>query len=430
MLKALKDDKLQQIKVAVNVSKEEWAKAQEDAKKALLKQVKVKGFRKGKVPSHIAEKNISPIQVLDRALNSISSKYIAEATNVALETKERIFDRPDLVPTKISEEELSFEFVYPLMVNLSQIKLDNLKTKYKVEKFKESMVDDMVKETLSKQSVMLPKEGESALGDVVLIDFKGFINDEAFEGGEAEKFELTLGSGQFIPGFEDQLVGKSAGWEGDVVVTFPAEYYVKDFRNKEAVFQVKIHSISKLDIPELTEENVFLFGIPNVKTVEELRNALADIVKQRLSEQAKSKFLGELIDEIIAKNPFNINDRIVESKVTELNNNFNQTLKQQGIKRHEYLAVTKSSEEDIHEEMKKAAIAELSKAFVYNELKNRFKPEPVAAEAIEAEYERIAKLYNMDVNMIKGFIQENAIVSRLSEDAFVDKIIQELGTKK
>ncbi|TNK91729.1 trigger factor, partial [Mycoplasmopsis pullorum] len=98
---------------------------------------------------------------------------------------------------------------------------------------------------------------------------------------------------------------------------------------------------------ELTEENVFLFGIPNVKTVEELRNALADIVKQRLSEQAKSKFLSELIDEIIAKNPFNINDRIVESKVTELNNNFNQTLKQQGIKRHEYLAVTKSSEEDI-----------------------------------------------------------------------------------
>ncbi|EFF41207.1 trigger factor [Mycoplasmopsis alligatoris] len=424
MFKTKLDKASQTVNVSYKVEGENWTKALAKSKATIAKTIKIPGFRVGKkIPQSVLDKHISQYNVVDRALNDVVKEKRFEAYQEALKTAKNIYHQPNINVLKVDDKELEFEYAFVLLPDFSDLKFDGLKTKYHVEKFSEKMVDALIEEKLSQLAMLKTKKGAAKLGDTVVIDFKGFINDEAFEGGQAEKFELKLGSNQFIPGFEDQLVGKQAGWKGDIKVMFPETYYVKEYKGKEAVFEILLHEVKSKDTPELTVELLPIFGMPGLTTVKELRDALTLQVKFDMVHRAKEKFLQDLVEEIIVLNKVTLHEMIYAQRVKSLNDEFNKSLKDNGIKRAEYLEVTKATEEDIMKELKTNAEKEVKTQHVTSALFEKFSVKPTEKE-IEDEYARIAKENGLSLQDTKQHLPVDRITLYLENNTFFNNLMK------
>ncbi|MGL5204675.1 MAG: trigger factor [Metamycoplasmataceae bacterium] len=428
MTKKTIDNKTSEMRISVTIPKEDWKNSQSKAFETLAKNINIKGFRKGKVPLTKAKELIDQSQIWEKAILSLLDKYVVIASK-EIKDDEIILDHPTYTVEKVTSDELEIIFVYPLF---PEFKLKDYKKTGIIldkedseEKLKKDVLEQE-KNLLSKTAVLLPKEGKDAKiekGDTIVFDFKGFVNKKAFEGGEAEDFELKVGSGNFIPGFEEKMIGLKLG-KNSIKVTFPKDYHVKELANKNSEFKLNIKEIKAFDLPELDEEFVKNLNIKDVKNKKDLRKYLLDLTKRENLEKARIKFKNEIFSRLLSQNEIPVPNTLMLKEVQMLSKKLDESLKKQGITKKEYLELTKMTNNDVTKELTVEAEKNIKTSLLFAHLAKIEKI--VASEKdFEKQYERLAKVYNIeDVNMIKNMLPKEKIEPQITNDLVIDMLIK------
>lgn len=421
------DSKTSELKIKVLLEKQEWKKEQQKSYNKISKTIKVPGFRPGKAPEKELKKYISTQKIWEESLPKLLNELVKEAAK-EISKEDFILDSPTYSIDKITEEELEITYIYPIFV---EIKLkDYKKLNIKYEKISDKMIKEAAKKELNsmlqKNAVLIPKVGKDVKiekNDVINFNFKGFLDNEAFDGGEAENYELEIGSGLFIPGFEDKLVGKTLGWKGDIEVSFPKDYFKDDLKGKKARFEIKINEIKVKDLPKLDEEYIKSLGIKNVKTKSELDSYLEKVSKMDLEDKERTNFINLFIDKVISTNEIIVPKVVVHKEQQELLKKFEQQLKSQKLSKKEYFEMTKYNDEKLKNKLEAEAIKTIKKTFIYWQLFKELKIIPTEKD-YDRQYSRISKLYGLDIETAKSMIKKENIEEKIKEELLVDKLIE------
>ena len=383
--------------VLVNVDKDLWKKAQNKAFNKLAANVTVPGFRKGKAPANMLKGHIDQMRVFNEAINNVLQPVYED---VLREEKIQPMARPSFDVTKLSEEELEVKVT---IATRPEVELGKY-TDYKLGKEKVEVTDEEVDgsiEALRKQNATIaPKDGQAEKGDTVVMDFEGFVEGVPFDGGKAENYELELGSGAFIPGFEDQLVGASAGIEVEVKVKFPENYGPDEISGKDATFKCTIHEVKQKVLPALDEEFIKDLNIPEVKTIDELKANRKEALQKQKEDAARQAYLNKLVDEIKKVSKFDIADEIIAEERENRKKDMENRLKQSGIDLEQYLVLTKTSQEDFEKQMSEEARKGLESFLVMDNvgIKENLS---VSDEELDAELTKMGEQYKMSLEQIK-----------------------------
>jgi trigger factor len=252
---------------------------------------------------------------------------------------------------------------------------------------------------------LLVKEGEAHLGDTVVMDFEGFVDGKAFEGGKAENYALELGSKQFIPGFEEQLVGVKAGDEKEVNVKFPAEY-TPELANKDASFKIKVHEVKEKKVAELNEELIKDLNLPNVKTIEDLKaHEKAKLLKQKESD-VKRDYFEAIVKQIRADAKIDLAKEIIDGEIEAMEENMLKQVEQQGLTMEKYLQITGQTHEGLHEQMRGEAEENVRSVLVLEKIAELEKI-TVEEDEIEFELAKIADQYKMPLEEVKKVLKDS-----------------------
>ncbi|MFV8470393.1 trigger factor [Mycoplasma sp. 1458C] len=423
MIKHIEEKEKAQVVVTLTVDASEFQKKLEEVSNKLMKSVKVKGYRPGKAPEEKLRAHLDPQVVLGETVKHFNGQHFGEVIEYTIKNNIKSYSQP-LLSYDLNKDGLVLEYKFVLQPNFD-VDMKELKVKYSAIKIAKKDIEETIKELEENMSIEETVEDTDAttkLGDTVNIDFKGFIDNEPFEGGEAKGYDLKLGSKTFIPGFEDQLVDKKIGYKGDVTVKFPNDYFVKEYQNKEAVFQVTINSVKRLKLFKLTDENVKMFQDPNVTDLKSLENVLKGNLRVRKFVEANVNFYEEVVKQIIEKAKPVIHESLVVAHVENSKKEFENSLKQYGIKKQEYLNLIKSTEKDLEEEFKKQALDQVSKAEAYRSLVEKYH--------VNATAEQIDEFTKKFVTF--GFSQEAAhefVISSLRMSLILSDINPELAEK-
>ncbi|MFP7299869.1 trigger factor [Neobacillus niacini] len=385
--------------LTVEVSAEKVNEGLTAAFNKVVKQVNVPGFRKGKMPRPMFEKRFGVESLYQDALDILLPEAYGNAID---EAGIEPIDRPDI---DIEQMEKGKELIFKATV---QVKPEVTLGEYKgleVEELDTTVTDeDVTKELETLQNrqaeLVVKEEGTAELGDTVVLDFEGFVDGEAFEGGKAENHSLELGSGSFIPGFEEQLVGVAAGESKDVEVTFPEEYHAAELAGKPAVFKVTVHEIKGKELPALDDEFA-----KDVDDEVETLDALKEKIRTRLEDSKKHEAEHNLRDSLVEKAAENAQVEIPEVMVTnEVNRmlqEFEQRLQMQGMNLELYFQFSGQDENALREQMKEEAVTRVRVALTLEAIA---KAENIEAtdEDVNAELEKMAGMYNMTVENIKA----------------------------
>lgn len=388
--------------VEVEVDKETWKKAQEKALEKLAKDVNVKGFRKGKVPAEVAKKHIDQGQLFNEAINSLLPSVFKEVLD---EEKLRPFTRPSVDVTKLSDDDLTLKFniITAPKVKLGQYKDHHLgKEEVKVSP---EEVENAMKARLEQNAELVLKEGASEMGDTVVIDFEGFVDGKPFDGGKAENYNLELGSHSFIPGFEEQLVGKKANDELDVNVTFP-EQYIESLKGKDATFKVKVHEVRAKKVPELNDESVKELDIKGVEDLAGLRKYEEEHLRSHKEQDVRRAYWEKLIDAIIKDSEMNIEDEVLDEEVHAMKDNLTRQAAQSGMSLEQYLSITGQSEEDLDKTLRVEADKNIRTVLIMEKVAE-LEELQVTPEEIDFEIAKIADAYKMEFNKVKELLTKD-----------------------
>ncbi|WP_025755107.1 trigger factor [Mycoplasmopsis cricetuli] len=377
------------LNIFVSISFDEFSKKIEQEIDNAMKKVKVPGFRPGKAPKNklLERVNISEInnKVIFYFGNANYSKALNEALKIAKEQNLKLagvkpvvdIDNSDKDQDKKEKKDIVLVYSFALLFNFDEVSLEKIKVEWTPVEFSKTDIETELKRITTKnEDVEKFEKGskeKAKLDDIVNIDFKGFIGNEPFEGGEAEGYDLKLGSGSFIAGFEDQLVGKKAGDKIEVKVVFPSNYYVEDFKNKDAVFNVTINSISRAKNFELDDKFIQELKLNGITTVEDFKLFTKEKGMINKFDANINKFIDDVINEIINITNFDVSKEIVEYKLKELNKNFTDSLKSLGVKKHEYLNLIKSNEQKLQSELLVAAQTQSKTIIVQDYIYSKFK---------------------------------------------------------
>lgn len=408
--------------ITVEANVESWKQNQADAKKNLMANLSIKGFRKGKVPADIANKHISKADIFTKA---IQKSLDAMAQDAAKEIKEeQVLAAPAYAVKDMSEDKLVVEFIYPVYPEVKLPDYKNLGVKFEDKKVTDEVINAEIEKITSSQSMLKNKDGAIAKGNVVTFDFEGFVDGEAFEGGKAEKFELEIGSGQFIPGFEDQMIGLNKGDKKDVNVSFPADYHAENLKGKPAVFKVTIHDIKEKEKAELNDAFVEqLVGKEGIKTVAEFKEYLTNIFKQQFEMEAKGKFQSLAFDKINETAKIVVPAQLLANEMNQMEQKAYADMKQQGISKEQYFQFTGTTPEAFKSQFKAQAERRLRDAFIFAELSKAEKIE-ITEEEYEKEYEKLAKVYKQSVEGVKGMIRKEQMQIPMMNDRVVEMLIK------
>ena len=281
----------------------------------------------------------------------------------------------------------------------------------------EADVDAEVKRMQDRNGRLLTREGAAENGDTVDIDFEGFVDGKAFEGGKAEHYSLVLGSGSFIPGFEDQVVGHSAGEEFDVNVKFPEEYGAAELAGKDATFKIKLHEVKYKELPALDDD--FAKDVSEYDTLEELKDSIRNNIKTNLDKQAEQKVENDLMDQVIANMKADIPDAMVDSRIDELVQDFEYRISQQGLKLADYLKYMGMNIEQFRAQFKEQADKQVKMRLAMEAIVAK---EGITAsdEEFEEEVKRIADAYKMEADKVKSIVDAAAVKADLAINKAID----------
>ena len=299
-------------------------------------------------------------------------------------------------------------------------------TKKNVEVTDEDVSAELVK-VQDRNSRMVDVDNRGALtGDTAVIDFEGFCDGKAFEGGKAEGFELSLGSGQFIPGFEDQIVGHEVGDEFEISVKFPEDYQAEELKGKDATFKIKLHQIKRKELPTLDDE--FAKDVSEFDTLDEYKNSLREKLQSDREKQEEMNVENQIFDALIEKVQGEIPEEMYEQEVEESINNFAYRLQSQGLNLETYLKYTGMDVNAIKEQFRPQSEKQLKLRLALEKIAELENLE-VSDEAVEEEYEKLAKQYNMEVAQIKNLVAETQIRADLKNQKAIDFVKENASVK-
>ena len=404
--------------VLVNVDKDLWKKAQDKAFRKLAANVTVPGFRKGKAPANMLKGRVDQMKVFNEAINDVLNPVYQE---VLTEEKIEPMARPSFDVTKLSEEELEVKVT---LVTRPEVELGNYKDRKigkKEAEVKDEDVEASINELRKQNATIMPKDGQAEKGDIVVIDFEGSIDGVPFDGGKAENHELELGSHSFIEGFEDQLVGSSAGIEVDVKVKFPDNYGPEEIAGKDAVFHVKVNEVKQKVLPELDDEFIKDLNMANVTNIEELKANRRDALLKQREASLKREYIDKLIEEIKKDSKFDIADEIIAEETEGRKKDMENRLAQSGIDLEQYKVLTRTDDETLEKQLKDEARKGLESFLVMDQV--ALKEEiTVTDEELEFELAKMGEQYNMTIDQIKqalgqqiGQFRSNLRMSRIED---------------
>ena len=366
--------------------------------KKVVKQINVPGFRKGKMPRQMFEKRFGVESLYQDALDIILPDAYASAVEEAGISP---VDRPEI---DVEQMEKGQNLIFKAKVTvIPEVKLGEYKG-LEVEKMNTEVtdedVDQEIKSLQERQAELVIKEdGQAAEGDTVVIDFEGFVDGEAFEGGASENFSLELGSNSFIPGFEEQLVGLEAGTEKEIEVTFPEEYHAAELAGKPAVFKVKIHEIKGKELPALDDE--FAKDVDEeVETLAELKEKTKKKLEHDKKHQEEHHIRDTVVEKAAANAEVDIPAVMIENEVGRMMQDFEQRLQQQGLNLELYFQFSGQDEEALKAQMQGDAEKQVKTSLTLEAIADAENIQ-ASEEDVEAEIAKMAEMYNMDADSIK-----------------------------
>lgn len=404
----------------------EAEKFEEGMQKAYIKNknmFSVPGFRKGKVPRKIVERYYGEEIFYEDAINVVCPDAYNEAVKqLSLDP----VDRPELDIKQIGNNE---NFVFTVKVPVKpEFDLVDYKG-IEVNKIEYNVTDDEVEQDLKnmqEQSSRLVTVEDRPVqnGDVVQIDFEGLINHEAFDGGKGEDYDLEIGSGQFIPGFEEQLIGKNSGDEVQVDVTFPEDYNVEKLAGQPAIFNVKIKQIRYKDMPEINDE--FVKDVSEFDTLDELKEDIRKRLTKEAEAKAKREIENAVIDKITESVELDVPEVMLEHQIDIIVNNYNTSLQMQGMSLQSYLEYSGMEMSMFREQHKEQAKAQVKTNLVLEKVSKLEKVE-VTDEDVEKNITEMAERYNMEVDKVKTMLRPEdieAIKDNLITQKTIDLLVQ------
>ena len=403
------------LEVSISPSKKEWSEEQEKAFKNLKSGLTIKGFRKGEAPENIARAHITSSEIFKIALQKMIKPLAANAAK-QLGAEDKVLDHPSYDIIKISESELEVKFLYPIYPNIKLSKYKGLNIKYSLEEVTDKDVEAEIEQLRNKMSKTNIKKGKIENGDIVKFDFNGFVDKKEFEGGSAKDFVLEIGSGQFIKGFEENMIGLSKGDKKDISVTFPKDYNAEDLKGKPAIFKVNIKEVKAKEIPELNDEFAASVKINDIKTLKELKSYLKNIMTQEKEMKSKNLFMADFFKEVQTDTEMVVADQLIAKEGQQLLKNFaNQLQTQQKMDLNTYIEKTGIKKEHLIGNFNTQAKARLKQSFIIAEISKLEKIKP-SDEDFKRQYSKMAKVYGKTEEEIKKLIpQEQAQVTLMNE---------------
>ena len=405
-------------KLTIEVPASEFEKALQSAYNKQKKSISVPGFRKGKVPRQMVEKMYgAEIFYEDAANELIPAAYEEELKNCDLE----IVSRPtvDIVQIKKGENFIfTAEVAVKPEVTLGEYKgMEVDKTSTRVT---QKEVEAKIKEEAEKNARTVTVEGRPVQdGDEVILDFEGFVDGEAFEGGKGENYPLTIGSGSFIPGFEEQLVGVEPEKEVEVKVTFPEEYHAEELKGKDAVFKCTVHEIKEKQIPEIDDE--FAAEVSEFDTLDEYKADVKAKIKEQKENEGKQKKEDQAVEKAVANATMEIPEAMIDEQVRQMVNEFAQNMQYQGISFEQYCQITGMTLEKIQEEMRPQAVKRIETRLVLEAVAKAENIE-VTEEKLDEEIKKMAESYNMEADKLKELMGEEEKKQMMEDIAVQDAV--------
>lgn len=401
----------------IAVDGEKFRKAIQDVYNKERKNINVPGFRKGKAPLHIIEKYYGESVFFEDALNSLYGPELeAAAAEAGLEI---VNDKMDFDLVSISKENgADFKVTITTVPEVEIGEYKGLKVEKSAVKVDKKEVDEALKSMADRNARVVAVEGRPAQkDDIAVIDFEGFVDGKAFEGGKGESYSLTLGSGQFIPGFEDQIIGHNTDDEFDVNVEFPKEYQAEELAGKPAVFKVKIHEIKCRELPEIDDE--FAKDVSEFDTLDELKKDIKEKALERKKKAAEEEVENKLIDMIVETVKGEIPEAMFENRVKQSLEDFDYRLQMQGMNLDTYLQYTGSTREEFAKTFRPQAEKQVK---IRLALEKIVKLENLTATEAEVEdyYKKMSEDYSVPAEQIKASVPASEIIKDLAVNKAID----------
>lgn len=405
-------------KLTVEVAAEDVEKALQAAYLKQRKQINIPGFRKGKVPRQMIEKMYGPEVFYDEAANNIIPDAYAKAYD---ESELDIVSQPKI---EVVQMEKGKPFIFTAEVATKpEVTLGDYKG-LKVDKVSTRVTQKEVDEEIEKErerNARTIEVTDRAVQDKdeVTLDFEGFVDGVAFEGGKGEDYPLTIGSGSFIPGFEEQLIGAEIDKEVEVNVTFPKEYHSEELAGKDATFKCTVHTIKAKELPELDDE--FASEVSECETMDAYRAEVKKNIKERKERTGKEKKENQAVDQAIENAQMDIPEAMIEFQVRQMADDFARRIQQQGLTVEQYFQFTGMTAEKMLEEMRPQAEKSIKTRLVLEAIVKAENIE-VSDERVEEELTKMAEAYQMEVEKLKEFMGENE-KKQIKEDLAVQEAI-------
>ena len=384
----------------VVIEDEEWAKAVNKAFNKIAKNVSIHGFRKGCAPKALVEKQVSMGERQAAAIDENINVWLKKGLD---ETGVEPISQPSVDVREINNEKAVLVYTFQVMPEVTVTDYRGLKYEVEDTTVTDEEVNAEIDRMRKQYADIEEKEGAAENGDIVNINYEGFKDEVAFEGGKADNYDLTLGSGSFIPGFEDQLVGVSAGEEKDLHLTFPEDYHAADLAGAEVVFKVKVNAVKKEVLPEVDDDFAKDVSIPEVETAEQLVVKVRERLEKSRKDAAESKADNALMEELVAHTTVDLPEALIEEEVQNQIQQLANQISQYGMSLTQYLSMMGKKPEDLKEDYRENAVTTVTVRLALEKIAEVENIVPTDAD-LDEEYETIAKAYGMETEKVKSLI--------------------------
>ncbi|HIU31452.1 MAG TPA: trigger factor [Candidatus Caccousia avistercoris] len=380
------------------------------------KKITIPGFRKGKAPRAFVEKYYGSQVFYEDAINSLYPSALEEAVKEA--GVEYVDDKVDFDLVSAGKEGLCFKVTITTKPEVSIENYKGVAIEKKPVNVTEEDVDGEIRKVQDRNSRMVTVEDRAAEnGDATVIDYEGFVDGEAFQGGKAENATLNLGSNTFIPGFEEQIVGHSTGDEFDINVKFPEEYHAAELAGKDAVFKIKLHEIKKKELPEFDDD--FVKDVSDFDTVEAYRADIRTKLTEAAEKRSKDEVENALIDKLVELLQAEIPEAMFENKINDDIRDFAYRLQSQGLNLDTYMKYTGMDRDSLRTSFRPQAERQVKVRLALEKIAQLENIQPTE-EDINAEYEKIAKNYDMEAEKVKTFIPQEDLAKDIAVEKAMD----------
>ena len=400
----------------VKVDKEKFEAAIDKAFEKKKSHIKLDGFREGKVPKDVYFKKVGKESLYMDALDIL----LPDAYDEVMKNYKPIID-PKVDIKSIGEDGVEFVFTITTMPEVEISKYKGLNIKKEKVKVTDEEINHEMGHLLERFTELSIKEsGKVESGNVAVIDFEGFKDGKAFEGGKGENYSLEIGSNTFIPGFEDQVIGMEKGEEKDINVTFPEDYHAEDLKGAEVTFKVKVHEIKEKQARELDEEFFEDLGLEGVNSEETLKEEIKKNIEASKEREIEDKYVDEILGAIAKNTKVDVPEELIEDEIHHMIHNFEDQIKMQGLSLEVFYEMTKSTEEDLHNQMKPEAEKHVLYRIILEKVKELEKVD-VSLEEAEKEAEELAKKYNVEK---EEFLKMYGGIEMLKYELEVKKVLE------